>query len=235
VQVEKSAHALLTTPGATKLYRSAGATAELEQRLSVEAGGCLEWFPQETIAFSGVKAETALSVRLADDGDAVSGHASFVGWDIVCLGRPGSGERFDAGKLVSSVEIHRHQHPIYCDRLEVDGGSRVLDAAWGLRGAPVLGTLLAVVPALAFRAVQAWVSTVGRALGAQPAESCEWRGVSALPDPRNQGMKSFGGVVLARYLGVSAERAKSWFVELWRELRPLLTGRQACVPRIWAT
>ena len=50
------AHALVTTPGATKFYLSAGHTAHQTQRLRVGAGGALEWLPQENIFFPGALA-----------------------------------------------------------------------------------------------------------------------------------------------------------------------------------
>jgi urease accessory protein len=46
VEVGEGAHALITTPGATKFYRSAGPRAHQIQHLSVAGGGVLEWFPQ---------------------------------------------------------------------------------------------------------------------------------------------------------------------------------------------
>ena len=39
----------------------------------------------------------------------------------------------------------------------------------------------------------------------------------------------------ARYLGNSSEEAKELFVQVWRVLRPALTGREAVLPRLWAT
>src|SRR6185369_16165309 len=83
--VAQGAAALLTTPGATKWYRTAGPQAS--QRIAFDAQGTLEWLPQETIVFDGALAQSALEVDLATD-------ASLVGWEIVCLGRAGSGERF---------------------------------------------------------------------------------------------------------------------------------------------
>jgi urease accessory protein len=43
------------------------------------------------------------------------------------------------------------------------------------------------------------------------------------------------GVLLARYRGVSAEAAHTYFAALWRLARPPLTGREAVPPRIWNT
>src|SRR6186997_1982361 len=52
-RVGAGAQALLTTPGATKWYRSAGALASSHIRWTVDADAALEWLPQETIVFSG--------------------------------------------------------------------------------------------------------------------------------------------------------------------------------------
>ena len=74
------AHALLTTPGAAKWYRSAGPWAR--QKLAFEVAGVLEWLPQETIVFDGALADMGCEVNL----DA---EACYIGWEILCLGRTG--------------------------------------------------------------------------------------------------------------------------------------------------
>lgn len=55
INVQPYAHALLTTPGATKFYRSAGGTASQTQTLTVAQEGFLEWLPQENIFFLMLK------------------------------------------------------------------------------------------------------------------------------------------------------------------------------------
>ena len=52
----------------------------------------------------------------------------------------------------------------------------------------------------------------------------EHAGVTALPR-----------LLLARYLGHSSEAAMHYFTALWAVLRPVLAGRAAVPPRIWAT
>jgi len=58
----EGAHALLTTPGAGKWYRSAGPWAS--QTLRFEVAGALEWLPQESIVFDGALAQLETEVRL---------------------------------------------------------------------------------------------------------------------------------------------------------------------------
>jgi len=63
-RVGEGAHALLTTPGAGKWYRSAGAWARQSLGFEVARGACLEWLPQETIVFDGALAGMRSEVRL---------------------------------------------------------------------------------------------------------------------------------------------------------------------------
>ncbi len=44
-----------------------------------------------------------------------------------------------------------------------------------------------------------------------------------------------GEFYIGRYLGNSAEQGRKLFTAWWHILRPLVLGRAACAPRIWAT
>src|SRR6185312_2007187 len=107
--------ALLTTPGAAKWYRSAGPWAR--QAAAFDVQGVLEWLPQETIIFDSALAETAYDVDLG-------AQAGIIGWDIVCLGRTGSGERFARGTLRSSIRVRREGRLLWLERGRIDGGGR---------------------------------------------------------------------------------------------------------------
>ena len=200
------ASALLTTPGATKWYRSAGAWAR--QRVAFDVRGTLEWLPQETIVFDGALGDARCEVDLAAG-------AGIIGWDIVCLGRTGSGERFSRGTYRSSVQVRREGKLLWLERARIDGGGRLLDSPAGLGGSPVFGTLFACSLNLNQELVTEMRKT----------EPESGRGaVTLLP-----------GILLARYLGDSTEAARRYFIALWRILRPELAGREAIEPRIWST
>ena len=47
----------MTTPAASKVYRTTGAAARQVQRLRVAEGATLEWLPQEAIIYDGARAE----------------------------------------------------------------------------------------------------------------------------------------------------------------------------------
>jgi urease accessory protein len=210
VAVEAEAHALLTTPGAGKWYRSAAPWASQTVKLDVAAGAALEWLPQETIFFTGCRAVMRNSITLAKG-------ARYVGWDVWCLGRTASGERFDLGELRVATDIHLAGMPLWIEQGQLCGGSPLLQSSAGLAGRSVCGTLLAAGADIAPELLAAC-----RAL--LPTETAALHGITRLPN-----------LLVARYLGYSSEAARTWFVDLWRVLRPALIGREAQLPRIWST
>jgi len=193
------AHALLTTPGAGKWYRSAGPWAS--QKLRFEVAGALEWLPQETIVFDGALAQLATEVRLQRD-------ARYLGWEILCLGRTGSGERFGKGQVRLHTRLYRDGKLLWVERGRIEGGGALLDSPAGLQGKPVCATLVAACPMVDLAAC---------------------RGIESLA------VTQLPGVLVARYLGDSSEQAKKLFAKLWAVLRPALFGREAQLPRIWST
>ncbi len=207
VDVETNARALLTTPAAGKFYRSVGAVARQTQRLHVATGATLEWLPQETIIFDGARTELRTRIELAAD-------AGFIGWEILCLGRPGAGETFQHGRVRQRFELWREGMPLYLEHACYEEEAAVLSAAWGLAGLVVSGTMLCAVAA---------------------AECIEELRGTARARAGLFSVTQLDGVLVCRYLGAHAEEARQCFEQAWQLLRPSVMNRCACAPRIWAT
>lgn len=208
IDVEQSAHALITTPAAGKFYRSDGRVASLKQVLKVAESATLEWLPQETILFSGCEVNMQTIVQLEES-------SSFVGWEILCLGRPASGELYDVGNARQSFEIWRNNKPLVLDRARLAGGDEVLTAQWGMQNYTVSGTMMAV-------------NVDKNLLGRIRENAAEI----------NNGIFSatlIEDVLVCRALSNQAEHIRHAFIHVWKELRKDLTGREACEPRIWST
>ena len=210
VTVGPGAHALLTTPGAGKWYRSAGAWASQHLGFTVEARGVLEWLPQETIVFDAARASLRSTVDLADE-------ARFIGMDVLCLGRRASGEQFTAGSVHLDTRIRRAGRPVWLERGRLEGGRGLLNAAAGLAGFSVSGSFLAAAPGIE-------PGLLAACRDIPVAEAGARHGLTALPD-----------ILVARYLGHSSEAARQWLTAVWQTLRPALIGREAHTPRIWNT
>jgi len=216
-RVASGAHALLTTPAANKLYRSPEPQLQATQvqRLCLSAGARLEWLPQETIAFRGARAQLSTRVEL-------SGDARFVGWEIMCLGRPAADERFDRGVLRPQLEVYRDGRLAYVERGLYEAGSPLMDAAWGLARQGVFGTLCCVAP------------NAARQLERVRARLARFDTAAHSGMPR-LAASAWDDCLLVRYLGQSAEEARIGLAAAWAELRPEIMGVEAVVPRIWRT
>lgn len=207
VRVRERARVLLTTPGATKFYRSAGAQAVQQQHLRIEAGGVLEWFPQENILFPGARVRSRTRLELTGD-------ARLLGWELQVLGRPVIGERFRSGTADLGLVIERDGRPLLSERLRLKQGD-VLDGPSGLRGYPVNAAFFAN--------------------GAVAKDLTAGREGLALPDHTLFAMTLLDDLLVARCLATSVESVRRAFAALWGILRPRLLGRAACPPRIWGT
>ena len=208
--VGEAAHALLTTPGAGKWYRSAGPWARQTLDFEIAAGAALEWLPQESIIFDGAQGAMETCIRMARG-------ATFIGWEVLCLGRRASGERFENGEVKLKTRILQGQRLIWAEQGQIAGGSQLLASPIGLAGFSVCATLLA-----AGTPVGPELLAAARAIEATEAEALH--GLTALPQ-----------LLVARYLGHSSEAARSWLVDLWQLLRPAMLKRDAAAPRIWST
>jgi len=204
-RVEQDAWAQITSPGAAKWYRAAG-PAYQQLNLKVAAGATLEWLPQETIVYSAAQAELSTSIELEGD-------ARLFYWDVVALGRPASGERFDLGHFQAHLDIRRDGRLLWHERQRISGNDGLLDSPIGLDGKPVFATLL-----------------VTGEIDAELLERCR-----SLSHEVRGDLTQLPGLLVARCLASEALLARAWLIDLWRLLRPALLGREAQPPRIWNT
>ena len=125
----EGSHALITTPGATRFYRSDGAAALQSVRLQLAAGARLEWLPMEALAYSGCDAHSQVHMTLAPG-------AEMIGWDVLALGLPAAEQPFVAGSFRQHLELPG----CWLERGRLSAAdTTLLDSATGLGGHRVLG------------------------------------------------------------------------------------------------
>lgn len=205
LSVESGASVLLTTPGATKFYRSTGAQANLTQRLHVSDNASLEWMPLENIYFPQTKSRILTEVHLHQ-------RAQFIGWEINCFGRPSNAERFEQGEVHSEMRIYRDGAPLLFDRFSTSGESAI-NSAVGLRGISGNSTLVATLT------------------DTELAEQVQ----QLLAGNQLAGATVVDGLLVVRTISEQSHEVMALFAEVWRLIRPSILGREACMPRIWAT
>ena len=96
-RLQAAAQVLITSPSATRVYRSLSEPAVQDIRLSVGPGARLEWLPDVTIPFAGSRFRQSIHVDLAPG-------ATLLLWDVLASGRMARGERWAFAEV--SNEIH---------------------------------------------------------------------------------------------------------------------------------
>lgn len=210
----EGSHALITTPGATRFYRSAGEQAMQSLTAKVADQARLEWLPLETILYRNTLAENRMRFELAPG-------AEMIGWDVLALGLPASNERFDAGCYTQQIELPG----VWLERGTVDGGdTRLLESPLAWAGHSVLATMW-------FAAGQALVPARRDELLDAAREA-----VDAHPLKATAGCTApHAEVVVLRVLAHRVEPAMGLLTEVWKLWRALAWSLPATPPRVWRT
>ena len=207
VNTDSNSSALLTTPGATKVYRTSDHKhSTINQNFIVAEDSSFEWLPMETIVFPGANSQFSSKLLL-------SGNARIAAWEVYCLGRPAINESFDFGSLNFSLELWRDGMPILLDKLMID--KTELESVVGLRGFPVFGTFI-------ISKTNKKVLETVRTMMIE-TESCV-TGVTQIED-----------IIIVRSLAKKTYLMQDLFKKIWQTVRPLVFNREATIPRIWAT
>jgi urease accessory protein len=98
ISASGSAHGLITTPGATRFYRSAGQPAIQQTSITLRNQARLEWLPLETIAYNQCLAQNQLTLNLGPQ-------AELIGWDATAFGLPHAALPFEQGSFLQHIEM----------------------------------------------------------------------------------------------------------------------------------
>jgi len=116
VAVGAGAHACLTTPSATKVYRTIAAPAEQTVRLALGPQARLEWVPDHTIPFAGAALRQRVEADVADG-------AALVLVDAFTAGRVARGEAWRFALLDSALSVRDPGGWLLHDRLVLRDGA----------------------------------------------------------------------------------------------------------------
>jgi len=212
VHAGAGSHGLVTTPGASRFYRSESAPAVQDVRLHLEAGARLEWLPLEALYYSGCRAENRLRMALAPG-------AELLGWDVAALGLPQADQPFVRGSVLQHLELE--QAWLERGRIAADD-TRLLDGPLGLAGHRCLASLFFVTGEDLPRGRREALLEAARAVIADDALAAT-AGATA-PGPR---------VVVVRVLAPLVEPALRLLKAVRRAWRPLAWGVPPEEPRGW--
>lgn len=214
IRVGPSAHGLITTPGATRFYRSTGELAVQRTQIDLEPGARLEWLPLEALCFSGCKAENRLRMNLAPG-------AELIGWDVTALGLPQSEKPFASGRFLQHLEVPG----LWLERAQLDAADeRLLNSPLGLAGRRCLATLFFISGrGIERQRREDWLEQTRACLATHRLYA-----TAGVTSPNEQ-------MVVLRAVTPLVEPAMDLLRQIWSLWRGHAWQIEAPAPRIWST
>ena len=214
INVAPEAHGLVTTPGATRFYRSEGEHALQHSCITLQEDARMEWLPLEAICYSGCLAENRLRLQLAPG-------AELLGWDVTAFGLPAADKPFVTGHFCQHIEVPG----VWLERGHIRAlDTLLMNSPLGLAGHRCIGTLFFVAGSKLARLRRQEALDVAReVIAAHPL--CTTAGATS-PD---------GQVVVVRVLAPVVEPAMALLRQVWLAWRSHLWQQAASSPRIWST
>jgi urease accessory protein len=216
VEVEAGASALITTTGATRLYRHRAGAPDSEQRTKFRVGECarLEYLPDAAIPYAGSRHSQRTEIQLA-------AAASLFWWEVLAPGRQASGEAFSFERLRVETEIRAENRPLLREDFLLEPRERPLAVTSRMREYSYVASL--------------YVCQSGREPGF-------WRdledALNGLARERTLPAEAVWGVstlqsdgVIVRGLSTSYRFLPGTLTDLWRLARKAVTGEDAVPPR----
>lgn len=214
LDVAPGAHGLVTTPGATRFYKSAGEPAVQAVHARLASGARLEWLPLEALAYNQCIAENRAVFELAPG-------AELMGWDITALGLPAAELPFVEGTFAQHLEVPG----VWLEQGRIDArDARLLDGPLGLAGRRCMATLFFVAGAPLARPRREAALDAVRTL----IEAHALRATAGATSPHPQ-------VLVVRVLAPLVEPALDLLKSLRAAWRRELWQLAAVPPRVWAT
>ena len=207
------AHALVTTPGATRFYRSEHELALQRVQLSLQGDARMEWLPLEAICYSGCQAENRLTLSLAPE-------AEMIAWDVTALGLPAASQPFERGSFRQHLEVPG----VWLERAHFRADDLLLmQSPLGLAGHRCSATLLFVAGSKLERHRRQQALDCARAV----IETHELRATAGATSPD-------GKVVVVRVLAPLVEPAMGLLRQVWQAWRGHFWHIESALPRIWS-
>ncbi|WP_180028365.1 urease accessory protein UreD [Acinetobacter sp. YH16032] len=215
MKIDQDSHALVTTPGAGKWYKTNLKQAFQHIHIHVQDEAIFEWLPQETMLFNGANANSETIVHL----DAA---ASFIGWDMLVIGRQARHETFSQGAYQNKFQLYQNQKILVADCLNFKGNDRWLKSCLGMNGHAVMASFWAVPPEQ-YRSnfyLDQHIDQIRELIMRMNI---------------NVTLTLLGYVVTARYLGHDVRECHDAFAAIRAKLRRYWFDLDEEFPRIWRT
>jgi urease accessory protein len=199
---EADTRVCLTTPSATRVYRTRAQAAVQETQIQIGEGSVLEYLPDHVIPHRNSKFRQSLHVEMARGSRAIF-------WDALAAGRVAHGERWNFHEIDSYKEISLRGQPVFLNRTRIRPAGLDPERLGFAEGFNYLATLVIVADEW-----EGWKETVA-------AMDTELRN---MPQVYGGGSTLASGGCIVKLLARSASDLMAAQAALWRRARQIVLG-----------
>ena len=213
ITVAEGAHGLISTPSATRFYKSGGQAALQQVLATLAPGARLEWLPLEAIAYNDCEATNRAVFNLAPSAELIT-------WDVTALGLPSSNMGFTQGHFQQHIEISG----VWLERGNIRGDdTRWLNSPLGLAGDKCIASLVFA----AGSTIEAHRATQALEAARDVIETHPLRLQAGITCAHPQ-------VIVLRVMSPLVEPTMDLLKKVWAVWRHTLWNLPSTPPRIWS-
>lgn len=215
ISLQSNAQVVITTPGATKWYKSNGHLASQKTDIHLQAQAHLDFLPQENIFFDASNAFNQITIHQNQN-------SSLIGWDISQLGRTAAGEDWSGAHLKSEIELYFENDLAWVESAQIEAADLAKDFSCALDQFRVMGTM--------------WLSSQAASseLLEQLALNLPWSDDVRIGASRIELVHQHG-FILVRGVAKEVENLKYYFINIWLKFRQPISGIAPMPLRLWST
>lgn len=202
----ENSHCLITTPGATKFYKSNGRQSLFTQEFVIKDHASLEFLPAQNIYYKGTNTKVTTAFYL-------EGEAKFAFRDVSKCGMKDETMPFEHSSLFNRILVYKNQKLVLNETCFIDGMDDYLSKA-AINNHPYLGTYMS---------------------NALSLDLIEYLAEHLKHDSYTFCLSNVDDIFIARFLGDDNQSIEKAIVKLWLESREQVIGFKPSIPRIWST
>ena len=204
--VEPNCHVLVTTPGATKFYKTDGQISEFNQVFKLNNGASLEYLPSQNIFYKGTHTKVNTSFYLEQN-------AKFAFRDVSKCGMKDEENPFLDSSFFNTIKIYQDNTLVLKETCFIEG-MEDFKALAAIFNHPYIGTFICN------KVSEETLSKLQNLLDLNAYQA-------------SIGMVD--NFLIARFLGDDNQSIENTIVEIWKTVREEVIGLPPCLPRIWST
>lgn len=206
VNALKGTKVLITTPGATKYYKTDSRRSSVRQDIYVDEDASVEFLPAQNIFYKGTRTKVCTSIYL-------TGNASFSFRDISKFGIKEEDFPFDNSSYLNVIRIIKDGKLVFKESTLIDGNDDYSGIA-SMNSNPYVGTFICS------KVSESTMEGIEKIL-----ESENFTASAGI----------INNFTVIRFLGAKNEPIENAIVQIWALTRKENVSLSPCYPRIWST